>query len=58
MNFHRKRPKKVLGNGCRMCQGEKKLGNSNKWWGSGLHYPYTAKQRKDHDRLEKEEGWR
>lgn len=56
-NFRRKRPKKVLGPGCWMCTHDKRMGNSNVW-GTWFHQPYAAKQRKDRDRLEREQGWR
>jgi len=55
MHYRKKYPRKVQGNKCWMCQGEKMLGNSRKWWGSDHHHQPTKSERKHVDLVQ--EGW-
>lgn len=45
-HHRKKRPTKVIGNKCMLCQFEKVMGNSRKMWGSDFHYSPTKSERK------------
>lgn len=54
MHHRKKFPRKVLGNKCFMCQGEKMMGNSNaQWYGKRKHETKSIRKHPDAVR----EGW-